>query len=183
MTEQTVRRLPYSSARDKAELRAQVQDSVHKMVHDRRALIWIQLTRDHPEMTEREVQLTMDQMQPEYPEFDPVVEMAVAATDHRNPPEVRGRMLIEVAQYLRPKLKSIELVPGDGDPAVDAERRALADRLVRLLDSAAAEKRTIDVTPGQPEPVGSGDAAQSGENGQDAPGGDPEKQDDHVDPE
>ena len=41
-------------------------------------------------------------------ECDPIAGMALIALNKKNPPELRGRMFSELAQYLYPKRKSIE---------------------------------------------------------------------------
>jgi hypothetical protein len=48
---------------------------------------------------------------------DPIEGMARIAMDETNPPELRGRMLAELAGYCYPKRKAVEL-SGDGNEAV-----------------------------------------------------------------
>ena len=40
---------------------------------------------------------------------DPIVGMAKLAQDENNPPELRGRMYSELAQYIAPKRRAIEV--------------------------------------------------------------------------
>ena len=39
---------------------------------------------------------------------DPIAGMAALARDKKNPPELRGRMFAELAQYVAPKRRAIE---------------------------------------------------------------------------
>lgn len=135
-----VSRMP-STSRDKAELRAAMQDSVFEFTTLRRTKIAAQLRLEYPTWTDEQVAERVDDLQPEYPEYDPVVELAVMGADHRNTPELRRQANAEAAQYVRPKLKSIEFT---ADPASLEEREArkeLAGRLVGLLNAAASAKR------------------------------------------
>jgi hypothetical protein len=45
---------------------------------------------------------------------DPVEGMATIAMDDANPPELRGRMYAELAQYLYPKRRATEIKTDDG---------------------------------------------------------------------
>jgi len=45
---------------------------------------------------------------------DPVEGMALIAMDEGNPPELRGRMYAELAQYLYPKRRATEIKTDDG---------------------------------------------------------------------
>jgi hypothetical protein len=45
---------------------------------------------------------------------DPVEGMAIIAMDEANPPELRGRMYAELAQYLYPKRRATEIRTDDG---------------------------------------------------------------------
>lgn len=45
---------------------------------------------------------------------DPVEGMAIIAMDESNPPELRGRMYAELAQYLYPKRRATEIRTDDG---------------------------------------------------------------------
>ena len=63
---------------------------------------------------------------------DPIQGMALIAMDEGNPPELRARMFAELAQYVAPRLKSVELSGADGAPiAVQQHERidvAVLDR-------------------------------------------------------
>ena len=49
---------------------------------------------------------------------DPVEGMAIIAMDDANPPELRGRMYAELAQYLYPKRRATEIKTDDGPRVV-----------------------------------------------------------------
>lgn len=54
---------------------------------------------------------------------DPLEGMALIAMDNKNRPELRGRMFAELAQYVYPKLRTIEHSgPGGGPLEVDVPR-------------------------------------------------------------
>lgn len=134
-----------TDAQQKAQLRAIVQEDVLAMTRLRRNTIWAQLTKEHPDWAQTDVQAEVDRLQPEYQEYDPVVAMAVMSANHEHPVEVRLRAAAESAQYLRPKLKSIEMTVDPRSAEEVAVRRELASRLVGLLDAASAAKRATIV--------------------------------------
>jgi hypothetical protein len=49
---------------------------------------------------------------------DPIEGMARLAMDTSNSPELRGKMLSELAQYLYPKRKALEVDPAEQQPPV-----------------------------------------------------------------
>ena len=49
---------------------------------------------------------------------DPVEGMAIIAIDETNPPELRGRMYAELAQYLYPKRRATEIKTDNGPRVV-----------------------------------------------------------------
>lgn len=49
---------------------------------------------------------------------DPIEGMALLAMDMANPPELRGKMYAELAQYIAPKRKAMEITPADQHPSV-----------------------------------------------------------------
>lgn len=49
---------------------------------------------------------------------DPIEGMAIIAMDEANPPELRGRMYAELAQYLYPKRRATEIKTDDGPRVV-----------------------------------------------------------------
>lgn len=148
-----------SSLRDRIDLRVQMQDAVHEFSRLRRDELWHELTRDHPDWPQDRIEAEIDKLQPSYDEYDPVVQMAVVAADHRNPVEVRLRAAGEAAQYVRPKLKSVEVRVGDDDPEVAQRKQELLGRLREYLDAGAGAKRAtvIDGTV-RPSPPQSGSA-------------------------
>lgn len=135
-----VSRMP-STSRDKAELRAAMQDSVHEFTTLRRSKIAVQVRLEHPNWSDDQIDERVDEMQPEYHEYDPVVELAIMGADHRNTPELRRQANSEAAQYVRPKLKSIEFTADPASLEEQQARRELAGRLVGLLNAAASAKR------------------------------------------
>lgn len=114
--------------RDKAELRALIQERVHEFTELRR---------------EEDVRngLPPDQQQEIIEEYDPVVAMALVAVDRRTKLQDRIKCHSEVAQYVRPKLKSVEVTADPDALETLEERRRLSERLVGLLEVAASEKK------------------------------------------
>jgi hypothetical protein len=131
--------------RDKIELRAQMQESVHQHTFMLRERLLPDLRRENPGATEDEIMAMLDKLQPIYEEYDPVVQLAMMAVDHSFSPELRRMAASDAAQYVRPKLKSVELTV-DPNGAAEQEKRALAERLRGLLDAGAAAKRDSGVT-------------------------------------
>lgn len=122
---------------EKINLRATVQMSVHEYT----ALKRDELKAKNPDMTPRE----LDALQPEIQEYDPVVQLALMGSDYSRDPALRRQANADAAQYLRPKLKSVEML---GDPRLvesQKERDALAHRLVDVMDiMAKAKSQSID---------------------------------------
>jgi hypothetical protein len=67
---------------------------------------------------------------------DPIEGMCRLATDPKVKPELRGRMHAELAQYLWPKLRAMEL-SGPGGSAIDLNVSG-TELLSRRIDSLAA---------------------------------------------
>lgn len=134
-----------------------MQDSVFEFTTLRRTKISAQVRLEHPGWSDDQVLERVDEIQPEYPEYDPVVELAVMGADHRNTPELRRQANAEAAQYVRPKLKSIEFTADPASLEEKEARRELAGRLVGLLNAAASAKRDTaeDVAPPAPSDPGS----------------------------
>ena len=68
---------------------------------------------------------------------DPVEGMAIIAMDEGNPPELRGRMYAELAQYLYPKRRATEIRTDDGWAACGVShryKRAGADLWMSKVD-------------------------------------------------
>lgn len=86
--------------------------------------------------------LSPDAAQVVVDEYDPVVALALISVDHRVSIENRIRCLTEVAQYTRPKLRSIEVTTDPELPETLEHRRMLSERLVGLLEGAASAKKS-----------------------------------------
>lgn len=136
---------PTARSRDKAELRAVIQESVLHHTAMLRERILPVIRRENPGATDAEIAALLDDAQPLYEEYDPVVQLAMMASDHRYSPDLRRQAAAESAQYVRPKLKSIELTV-DPSGAEEQEKRDLAARLRGLLDAGAQAKRDSGVT-------------------------------------
>lgn len=114
--------------RDKAELRALIQDRVLEFTEMRRR---IDLEMGVPEEDAQQV----------IEDYDPVVHMAMVAVDRREKREIQIRCATEVAQYVRPKLKSVEVTTDPEAMETLQERQQLSSRLVALLELAAEGKQ------------------------------------------
>lgn len=73
-------------------------------------------------------------------DWDPVVQMAVWANDPNNPMDLRFGATREVAKYVRPVLKAVE-VTGNVDVSVDQKYDA-TDKLLAALEAMASAKKT-----------------------------------------
>ena len=113
--------------RDKAELRALLQERVHEFT----------LLRAKEDEA---AGLPPDQRQEIVEEYDPVVALALVAVDRRSTVENRIRCNAEVAQYVRPKLKSIEHAVDPDTMETLAERQELSEKIVDALDELATLK-------------------------------------------
>ncbi len=144
---------------NKKELRALTQESVFHYIYLRRKEIkrmWYEGWRWDGEKSilympydsakvrgERVPPDLLDMIQPRMEEFDPVVELSIMASDYRNGVAVRRQASADAAQYLRPKLKNIEL-SGDGDlNELESQRVLLQERMFDLLKSMAQEKKLL----------------------------------------
>jgi hypothetical protein len=115
-----------------------------------------------PEIGERIPEAVLDHLQPLLVEFDPVIQMVIMGADWSNSPELRLRANGVSAEYLHPKLKSIELIDdGDTKELLD-ERNQLAARMVGILDAMATARRMKDATEVNPVVV---DVEQANGNG------------------
>lgn len=87
----------------------------------------------------------LDELQPLVEDYDPVVQLAMLSIDQKQEPALRRQAASDAAQYLRPKLKSIELLEDPQSLQLQEEKNELASRLVGLLDSVAlARSREIE---------------------------------------
>ncbi len=120
--------------RDKAELRALIQERVLEFTELRR--------REDIEngMAEGEAQAVIE-------DYDPVVAMSLVAVDRRSSRELQMRAHSEVAQYCRPKLKSVEVTTDPEAAETVSQRQALSERLVSLLEAAAGAKKAAPPAP------------------------------------
>lgn len=71
-------------------------------------------------------------------EYDPVVALAMLSVDRNSTLDQRIKCSAEVAQYVRPKLKSVEVKTDPEALESLAQRQELSARLVGLLEAAAA---------------------------------------------
>lgn len=121
-----------TGTRDRAELRALLQERVHEFTELRRQQ---DLAQDIPP----------EQAQQILEDYDPVVALALVAVDRRTTLDQQIRCNSEIAQYVRPKLKSVEV---QADPeALESlqQRQELSAKLVGLLDlMASAKKNSVD---------------------------------------
>ena len=121
-------RIAGSVNRDRVELRALIQEKVHEFTELRRA-------------KDIEDGLPPDQCQEIIDDYDPVVSLAVIAADRRVTLDQRMKCHDSVAQYVRPKLKSVDM---NVDPeALEAleSRTALSNQLLKLLEAGARAKK------------------------------------------
>lgn len=110
---------------DKAELRALLQEKVQEFTELRRR-------------QDEQDGLPPEQQQMVIDEYDPVVALAIVAVDRRSTLDQRIKCNAEVAQYVRPKLKSVE-VHADPEALESIQQRTeLSSKLVGLLEAAAA---------------------------------------------
>lgn len=67
------------------------------------------MTAQHPLAKKVTKTQLMDLLQDEFPGYDPVVSMAYIAHDERYPIDLRFAAHKEVARYVRPQLKAMEI--------------------------------------------------------------------------
>lgn len=131
--------------RDKGELRALIQERVHEFTELRHAEdMKLFLSQG---MTEDEARA---KAQPIIEDYDPVVQLSILAVDSRAKQDVQVRCAAEVAQYVRPKLKSVEVTTDPEALETLAERQALSAALVGLLTAAASAKKAEPTPPPAP---------------------------------
>lgn len=120
--------------RDKAELRALIQERVLEFTELRRR-------------ADIEAGVPEDEAQQVIEDYDPVVHMSLIAVDRREKREMQLNAAKEVAQYVRPKLKSVEVTADPEAMETLAERQELSSRLVALLELAAEAKQAAPPPP------------------------------------
>lgn len=139
--------------KDKVAFRAMVQESV---------LLHTQMLRDKAEkklrtdaktknLPQEEINRLLDLMQPVIEEYDPVVELALVASDYGNPVKIRLDANGQAARYLRPQLKTIEHLEDPATIASMEKKQELADRLTQGILAAMQGKSSAAPPPGQPE--------------------------------
>lgn len=118
--------------RDKAELRALIQERVHEFTELRRN-------------ADLASGMEPDEAQSIVENYDPVVQLSMFAVDRRSSRDQQMTAASQVAQYVRPKLKAVELTADPEALETLEQRRVLTDRLVGLLEAAAAAKKQAPV--------------------------------------
>ena len=142
-------------SRDRAELRALLQERVHEFTELRQK-------QDLAELEQQgippEDAILSGKVQQVVEDYDPVVALAIVAVDRRSTLDQRIKCNAEVAQYVRPKLKSVEMQVDPEALETLEERRQLSAHLVGLLEAAAASKKKEAPRKYQnPPPPSSGD--------------------------
>jgi len=79
--------------------------------------------------------ITPDEAQPVLEDYCPVVQLALAGSDNRNPAALRVVAHGQAAKFLRPTLKAIEHT---NDPNENESRRDLSAALMQLIADRAA---------------------------------------------
>ena len=137
--------------KDKIELRARVQEAVLEFTRLRQpeSVKEREAAQAEYDKIVKQNDVLVAQGQPPQPlpevppaqeieeEYDPVVALALAAVDVRNTVNIRVRCHSEAAQYLRPKLKSIEVKE---DPTAIKNKQEAVTSMITLLDQLAEKK-------------------------------------------
>ena len=114
--------------RDKAELRALLQERVHEFTE-------LRARQDAEQgIPPQDAQQIVD-------DYDPVVALALVAVDRRTTLDQRIRCNSEVAQYVRPKLKSVEMSLEPDTAETLAQREQLSSQLIGILTSSASARK------------------------------------------
>lgn len=124
--------------KDKSELRSLVQERVHDhtiMLQDR---ICRRLQEENPDWSVEQCRAEAAARQPIDEEYDPVANLAMLASDTSVKRDLRRQADSDAAQYLRPKLKTIEHLDDPLTREAELERQTLAERIMVLLTSAGA---------------------------------------------
>ncbi|ODB82747.1 hypothetical protein A3193_18535 [Candidatus Thiodiazotropha endoloripes] len=66
----------------------------------------------------KDKQPLLDALEGKWPGYHPVIAMAEIANDEKLPKELRFQAHKEVAQYIEPKKKAVELSQGSGEPFI-----------------------------------------------------------------
>lgn len=147
-----------SKTRFTDELRARVAEAVMSASGNRRAVLAQQYKdgwRDgglpgrlvppaagtQPELGRKIPDKLLDDLQPLVEEYDPVVGLAIMASDHSNPLDQRRMAMASSAEYLRPKLRSIEILEDPESLELMDQKARLAGRMVDILQAMVQSKR------------------------------------------
>lgn len=128
-----------------------VQDAVHKHTVMLQERVVRDLREKDPDLTLEEATKMAQEIQPIDEEYDPVVSLALMASDTRNKVDLRRQASSDAAQYLRPKLKTIEHIDDPLTRQAEQERFDLAERLGQLLVKAGAGQSAAK--PASPPPA------------------------------
>lgn len=124
--------------RSKIALRANVQDTVHHFTSLKRDDIRRRYFEEHGcEIDERE----LDRIQPLIEEYDPVVELAIIASDYSNEVTLRRQANADAAPYLRPKLSAVAMIDSPETIEHEEQKQRLASNLLGLLEAASRAKK------------------------------------------
>ena len=129
------------SLREKASLRAACQEAVHEFTLLRHEVKVMELVKTGA-YTEKEARSVASVTHPVIEEYDPVVELCLVGANPDVKVDLRVTANSNAAKYLRPALKSVELLEDPEDERVIEAKRVLCDQLVDLLDTAATAKRS-----------------------------------------
>lgn len=124
--------------KNKTELRVLTQEAVHEFTMMKRQEIAEAYRKQHNKTIPP---LLLDSLQPEIQEYDPVVALSVIAADYSQKIEIRRQANADAAQFLRPKLKSIELVDDPRNQELQDQKNQLASRMVDILEAMAKAKK------------------------------------------
>lgn len=174
----SVQRMARAAAEERDELRARIQETVHRFTALAREEIarkwadgwrvtpvgWVLPAPENIVLGEAIPPGLLEKLQPLMEEYDPVVELALVAADYGNPVELRVRANGDAAKYLRPQLKSIEYTTGE-DPEANRtieHKNELVNSVVAKMNELQRAKRlappddqtisvaVIDVQPEEP---------------------------------
>jgi hypothetical protein len=129
---------PQHGVRSKTALRAASQDAVHHFTSLKRDEIRARYLEEHGlPIDERE----LDRIQPLIEEYDPVVELAIMASDYSNEPSLRRQANSDAAPYLRPKLSAVSILDSPDVLEHEEQKKVLAGNLLGLLEAASRAKK------------------------------------------
>lgn len=138
--------------KDKAELRAMVQEAVLQHTTALRSRLARDLRDQFPEYSSLQLQEKVDEIQPLIEEYDPVVELSKIAADYSQKIDLRRLANADAAQFLRPKLKTVEHLEDPNKMASTERKIEAAERLASALaeiyrmksDAAPAQLKKLD---------------------------------------